>query len=295
MNFNTITRAMGRTKVKAIHAAPSAMTVAGVVSMGASVVVAVKRSKSAEPVYERLHTELGRVKEVREAFGEDHYSKQDHITDLTRLYFEAAKGYLKAYWPAIALSVAGAGLVFWSHGILKGRNKALGAALMATTQAFAKYRQSVADEVGEERERELAMGRKVEKKDEDILSVDPTDMPKSPYAVFFDDDVREWQPQKELNLAFLQNQERWLNDRLRHKGYLFLNDVYDALGIKRTKIGQIVGWVWDEKFCVGDNFVDFGLFSGRSSNVNFDLDDHQIYLDFNVQGPIIDLIDQIEG
>ena len=63
-----------------------------------------------------------------------------------------------------------------------------------------------------------------------------------------------------MNLMFLRRQQDAATDRLKANGYLFLNDVYDMLGIQRTKAGQIVGWVYDEKNPIGDNYVDFGIY-----------------------------------
>ena len=73
---------------------------------------------------------------------------------------------------------------------------------------------------------------------------------------------------------------------------MFLNDVYDALGIPRSKAGQVVGWIYDEKNPNGDNFVDFGIYDlykeGSRDFVNGY--ERTIWLDFNVDGPILDLI-----
>ena len=73
---------------------------------------------------------------------------------------------------------------------------------------------------------------------------------------------------------------------------MFLNDVYDMLGIPRTKAGQIVGWVYDEKSPVGDNFVDFGIYNPNSEAVRNFVNGYErsILLDFNVDGPIWDLL-----
>ena len=65
------------------------------------------------------------------------------------------------------------------------------------------------------------------------------------------------------------------------------------LGFPRTKAGQVVGWVYDEKHTVGDNFVDFGLFNDinderKQAFVNGY--ERSVLLDFNVDGPILDLM-----
>ena len=91
---------------------------------------------------------------------------------------------------------------------------------------------------------------------------------------------------------FLRRQEDWANELLKAKGHLFLNEVYDMLGIPRTKAGQVVGWIYDEKNPIGDNFVDFGIYDiHRPRNRDFvNGIERTILLDFNVDGNILDLI-----
>ena len=61
------------------------------------------------------------------------------------------------------------------------------------------------------------------------------------------------------------------------------------LGIPKTKVGQIVGWIYDEEHPIGDNYVDFGIYDLR--NTEF-VNGHEnvALLDFNVDGNILDLI-----
>lgn len=33
-----------------------------------------------------------------------------------------------------------------------------------------------------------------------------------------------------------------MNDKLRWQGHLFLNEVYDALGMPKTRLGAVMGW-----------------------------------------------------
>lgn len=113
----------------------------------------------------------------------------------------------------------------------------------------------------------------------------------SQYARFFDDGCNVWTKDLEYNLVFLKQQEEYATAKLKMQGYLFLNDVYDMLGIPRTKAGQIVGWIYDEEHPIGDNRVDFGLYDDKRQNRDF-INGYTncIILDFNVDGNILDLI-----
>ena len=95
-----------------------------------------------------------------------------------------------------------------------------------------------------------------------------------------------------VNLVFLKAQQQYANDLLRAKGRLFLNDVYDMLGIEKTKAGQIVGWVYDPENPNGDNFVDFGIYDMSKERVRAFVNGYEatILLDFNVDGNIWDLM-----
>ena len=95
-----------------------------------------------------------------------------------------------------------------------------------------------------------------------------------------------------MNLFFLKRQQDWANERLKARGYLFLNEVYESLGIPRTKAGQVVGWVYDAKNPKGDNYVDFGIYNLHDEKARDFVNGYErsIWLDFNVDGNILDLI-----
>ncbi len=71
-----------------------------------------------------------------------------------------------------------------------------------------------------------------------------------------------------------------------------MNEVYDMLGFPRTKGGQSLGWVYNEKNPVGDNYVDFGIYNlNDEANCAFiNGYEYNIILDFNYDGCILDLI-----
>ena len=111
----------------------------------------------------------------------------------------------------------------------------------------------------------------------------------SDYARVFNEVCTGWTKDAEYNLMYLKRQQSYCNDMLRANGHLFLNDVYQMLGLPRTKAGQIVGWIYDEESPISDNFVDFGLYDER--NYDF-INGHTnvALLNFNVDGNILDRI-----
>lgn len=89
------------------------------------------------------------------------------------------------------------------------------------------------------------------------------------------------------NFTFLRMKERYFNDSLRSKGYVLLNEVYEALGFEKVDEFENIGWIYREKYRekdpIGDNFIDFGL----HNNPYITCDANKIILlEFNVDGVI---------
>ena len=113
--------------------------------------------------------------------------------------------------------------------------------------------------------------------------------PANEYSRVFDETCTGWTNDPKYNLMFITCQQNYANCLLRDKGHLFLNEVFDMFGIPRTKIGQIVGWVYEAENPIGDNFVDFGI--QEEFNVDFlNGNINTAILNFNVDGNILDRI-----
>ena len=181
----------------------------------------------------------------------------------------------------------------------------MAAAYTAIDTSFKAYRGRVVERFGKELDKELRYNIKAKEVEETVIDektgkekvvnktidvVDPNEY--SDYARFFDDGCNGWSKDPEFNLMFLKQQQSYANDLLKSRGHLFLNEVYDLLGIQRTKAGNIVGWIYDEKNPVGDNFVDFGIYDiNRPKNRDFvNGYERTIILDFNVDGDILSLM-----
>ena len=91
---------------------------------------------------------------------------------------------------------------------------------------------------------------------------------------------------------YLKNQQAYANDLLKSRGYLFLNEVYEILGFPRTAAGQQIGWIYDEKHPIGDNFVDFGLYNMTNEQTNNFVNGYErsVLLEFNHDGNILEYI-----
>ena len=118
--------------------------------------------------------------------------------------------------------------------------------------------------------------------------IDPNQ--RSDYARIFDEYCVGWSKDAEYNLMFLKAQQAHANDLLKSKGHLFLNEVYDMLGMRRSRAGQVVGWIYDESRTDRDNFVDFGIYDLNNEAARRFVNGYErnIILDFNVDGVILD-------
>lgn len=112
----------------------------------------------------------------------------------------------------------------------------------------------------------------------------------SEYARFFDEGNPNWSRDPKINLFYLKHVQSHMNATLQCRGHLFLNEVYDALGIPRSKIGQYAGWTYDKGNPLSDNHVDFGLSDMDLINDNGCAFEGSILLDFNVEGNIEDYL-----
>ena len=109
----------------------------------------------------------------------------------------------------------------------------------------------------------------------------------STYARCFNSSCTRWNEDPMSNLFYLKQTQNYANDLLKIRKGLLLNDVYDMLGMTRSKEGAIVGWVYDENNPTGDNYVDFGIIEEYNRDFLRGIENWAI-LDFNVDGMVFD-------
>lgn len=312
--MNNITRTLNKAAFKFKKHSPEILVVAGVVGVVGSTVMACKATTKVNDILDDTKDQLDKIHEAGERLenGEtlmlkdgEEYTVEQNKKDLTIVYAQTALKFVKLYAPSVIIGGLSITAILAGHNITRKRNIALAAAYTAVDKSFKEYRGRVVERFGEALDKELKYGIKSKEVDEVVTNEDGTEsvvkktvdvvdatnpMNVSEYARFFDDGCAGWTKDPEYNLMFLRDQQRYANDLLKSKGHLFLNEVYDLLGIPRTKAGQIVGWIYDEKHPNGDNFVDFGIYdTNKTANRDFvNGYERTILLDFNVDGNIWD-------
>lgn len=295
---NLATSQTARKVLVAQKHSPQVLFGAGVVGMVATVVLASKATlKLEEKVLIPAEENLSMARKLHGSDAAPDYGDKEYIHDATIIYTRAAGRTLKLYAPAVLVGAASVAALTGSHIILNKRYAGVVAAYTALEKGLNEYRERVLGEVGEDRERELFYGsveREIVEETETgpqtkhIKTADKGQTP-SMYARFFDEYSTAWNRKPEYNLLFLRCQQNYANDKLKAQGHLFLNEVYDMLGLERTTAGSVVGWIVSKE---GDNYVDFGVFDGDNPRARDFVNGREgsILLDFNVDGIIYDKI-----
>lgn len=304
--MKNVSRSFHKVGFKLKKHSPEILMVAGVTGTVVSAVMACKATTKLNTILEKTKNDVDtihRVVENPELVSEE-YTVEDSKKDLAIVYAQTGVQLAKLYAPSVALGVLSITCILASNNILRKRNVALAAAYATVDTSFKEYRNRVVERFGKDLDRELRYNIKAKEVEETVINEDGTETTvkqtvsvanpnlTSDYARFFDVGCTGWEKDAEYNLLFLRTQQNYANELLRSKGHLFLNEVYDMLGIPRTKAGQIVGWIYDEENPVGDNFVDFGIYDVHDEQKRNFVNGYErsILLDFNVDGNIWELM-----
>lgn len=327
--MNSITRTFYKANFQLKKHSPEILVVSGVIGMTASAVLACKATTKAGTIIEETknsmhdlhlvsiaagiesknkdaftHEDIEKINLLKKREDVKSYTTDDLKKDTTITYAQTAVKFIKLYGPAVVLGIASITSILAGHNIIRKRNVALAAAYATVDKSFKQYRSHVVERFGEELDKELRYNIKAkeiektvtdekgkEKKVKEVINVADDPNKYSDFARIFDEYCVGWSKDPESNLVFLKQQQNWANEKLQSKGYLFLNEVYEMLGFPITKAGASVGWIYDKNDPVGDNFVDFGIYNMNSQKAHDFVNGYErsIILDFNVDGPIIDM------
>lgn len=291
-----LSRPVARLALKTRAQSPQLLFVAGIAGVVTTAVLASRATLKLDEVLTDIEDTKTKINDLQGTTlsGGKEYTLDDAKKDRVVVTTKGVVSVAKLYAPTIIVGTLSVACLTGAHVTLTRRNLALTAAYAGLERAYNGYRDRVREQYGEETELALHHGTKQRE-----TMVETTNGPKrqvetvidgtrSMYARFFDEMNPNWNRQAEYNLIFLRCQQQWANDMLKSRGHVFLNEVYDTLGLERTRAGAVVGWVLDGK---GDSYIDFGLYDDRPGTRDFvNGRESSILLDFNVDGLIYDKI-----
>lgn len=212
--------------------------------------------KDIELVHEKINHEEG-------------YSENEAKKDTTKVYAKTGYKLFKLYSKGATLGILGLGMMFYGYGVLDGRFVGAAAASNVWESRFNKLEDGVINKYGKDVRDELLYGVTREDIEMDIVNEDgevktkkykkahvygeETDL--SDFAIFFGPGNPNWEKNPAYNLMWLRGIENYCNDLLRSRKHLFVNDILDALGEKRTAEGAVNGWLYDN----GNTYISFGI------------------------------------
>lgn len=301
---DAISRKIASQQLLASEHAPKVLFVGGVIGMVGSTVLACRATLQVSDVLDRIEAEKQRHKDIKSAVddpiysGDERYPDEEYASDLKKITIRGLLQITKLYLPSVVLGGMSIAALTKSHNLLQDRNLALTAAYAALDRAFDNYRGRVIEKYGEDVDHELRYdsekGEIADPETGKVVETDIyTDAPGSAYARWYDElSAKNWSPDPDVNLVVLRNVQNYMNDRLKARGHVFLNEVFSELGLSHTKAGAIVGWRYNKGS--GDDYIDLRLYDGANDGVLdlFNGRDGAILLDFNVDGVIYDKLEE---
>lgn len=271
------TRALAQIKFNAIKHSPVILLGAGLIGGVTAAVLACKETTKAHEIKEKKDATLLEIKEVRATVGEDEYSTTEYRKDVTKAYGLAAGQYVKLYAPSVILGTVSVASILCSYGIMRKRNLALAGSLAASLEEFRKYRERVIEKFDENVDNELRYGVKTVVQEEKItdekgkiktskkeFDVVDKDNITGPYSVIFDDGNVNWEASWDRDenwdrpATWLADMQRFFQNQLESRGYLFWSECLKDMGFKETKKSRTDGWTWIKN--VHEPVVDLGVF-----------------------------------
>lgn len=294
-----------KTKLGIKKHSPEILVAAGIGTGIVAAIVACKQTIKANDIVAEARKSLQNIEDVKElaANNEVEYTEENEQEDRKTIGMQVAVGMVKTYALPVGLGILSITCILAGHHILKKRNVALAAAYSALSTDFMNYRKRVVDKYGKDVDFMLKNGLEkqivanqvidpetgeVKETKEEVLTYEGSKL--SQYARIFDEvESTQWTPSADHNRAFLLMEQNYFNERIRTRGYIFLNEVYERLGFRPTKAGSVVGWVYQNADYEG---IDFGIFTAHTQKAAEFLEgtEPSIILDFNVQGDILSLV-----
>lgn len=268
---SNITRAFGKIALTAKKNAPTILVATGVVAGVAATATAIHATLKCDEIIQLHNESMKNIEKARYVVDNDPdfegtYTEEQEKADRKTVKTQTALQFVRLYFPTVALTALSVTCILAGHHMMTKRNAAVVAAFTAVSSKFDDYREMVKDRLGADVERDIYK-RIIEEAELDENGEPNGDIHKAQSKKpldtstdrFFDEFSSLWNHNDPtMNVANLRAVTKTAQDKLIMQGYLFLNDVYDMLGIQRTPAGQVLGWIYDKDHM--DTIVDFGVY-----------------------------------
>ena len=282
-------------KLKLQKNAPSIALVAGTAGLVGTIALSNYQTLKVQPVIDDIKEQWKLPDEGARLAKREDYTQEDYTRDKVVIAAQSIVKMTKHYRWSILLGTASIASIVYGRNAYEGRVVALTAAYTVTKEAFDRYRAKMAADLGEDQEQALYEDSElsVEKKNGKITGAE---IPKRSTGRFFDDTTStEFLNNPDANMNFIKQQQNFFNHKLQLKGYVFLNEVYEALGFDTVPEGQILGWYVKP----GEKHEKIDFFDKanvkRSDKLVSAITSEQVsplavWLDFNIDGVIHTLL-----
>ena len=306
----------GKTLLIAKQHAPEICIGAGVAGFLAEIPLTVKATNKTHDILDEKKADIEKCTQNLAYHVERNdtieYSREDYEQDIKRIKRRTRKKLIRAWIPVGTTGAGSVISVLGGYKILNGRYVATTAAYKVLESGFDRYRSKVAERFGAEVDKELYTLKadeveeecrkrdEAEKKATEGRGKKKSSWEKCGQIMIFDDHSERWQRYwtAQQVLEFLHLVENQMNDLLRLRGHLFLNEINDRLGLPRTKNGQVEGW-WYSKQYNPDSHVDLigNLTEAQIREILSTTrnDEIRVPLYPNVEGIVYDLIGVHDG
>ena len=300
-----VSGAAKRAAFKMSKPAPQIMVGLGVVGVVAAGVWACKKSFDLKDSVEEYKDQVDKIDEMLEDPVVD-YDPALAKSDKRKLAVHTVATVGKAYAGPVVLGAVSIASILGGHHIEHKRYIGAAAAWAASQADYEALLDRIKRDHGEDEMKRLKYDlqdvvesySETNENGETVEGVRKYKMASNPpslYARFFDESCAEWRQDPVHNMMFLKQVEKEANKTLQNRGFITLNEVYQALGLPQNiQYGNEAGWVHG----AGDSQVDFGLGDGYDDPAKrafINGYETVILLDFNCLGRIREYAYRMEG
>ena len=205
---------------------PEILTGIGIAGMITTTILAVKATPKA-------------LQLIAEA--EDKKFDNGHGEALTKV--EVVKTAWKPYIPAAVTGVTSAMCLIGASKVSLKRNAALATAYKLSETAFAEYKEKVVETIGEKKEKVVKEKIAKEKVQNNPVSSREVIITGKGDTLCFDTLSGQYFKSDIDRIKRIENE---LNKRMMSEMYISLNEFYSEVGLRRTKLGDMMGWNLDK-------------------------------------------------